>query len=60
MTEDLLLYTIAEVARVLKVTERTVYNYVKSGSLIAAKIGKHWRIKAADLKKFIDDAIINE
>lgn len=59
MAESLKLYTIAEVAEILKVTERTVYNYVKSGSIPAAKIGKHWRIKEADLKAFIDNAIIN-
>ena len=44
MTENLKLYTIAEVADILKVTERTVYNYIKIGSLKAAKIGKLWRI----------------
>lgn len=58
MENDLLLYTIEEVATILKVTKRTVYNYINSGALIAAKIGKHWRIKALDLKSFIDDSII--
>lgn len=59
MTEDLILLTIAEVASILKVTERTIYNYVKGGSLKAAKIGKHWRIKALDLKDFIEESIVN-
>lgn len=60
MADDLLLYTIAEVAKILKVTERTVYNYVKAGSIRAAKIGKHWRIKALDLKAFIESSIVSE
>lgn len=60
MMDNFLLYTIAEVAIILKVTERTVYNYVKHGSLRAAKIGKHWRVKANDLKTFIDESIVNE
>ncbi len=58
MTENLKLYTIAEVADILKVTERTVYNYIKIGSLKAAKIGKLWRIIASDLKQFIEDSIV--
>lgn len=59
MTENLKLYTIDEVANILKVTRRTIYNYVKAGIIPAAKIGKHWRIKAIDLEKFIDESIIN-
>lgn len=58
MAENLLLYTIAEVATILKITERTVYNYIKAGSLKAAKIGKHWRVKDSDLKTFVNEAII--
>jgi len=54
MTEDLILYTVAEVAKILKVTERTVYNYIKAGIIPSAKIGKHWRIKALDLINFIE------
>lgn len=60
MPEDLKLYTIAEVAEILKVTERTVYNYVKDRTLKAAKIGKHWRIRASDFKAFIDESIITD
>ena len=60
MVEKLKLLTIAEVARILKVTERTVYNYIKGGSLKAAKIGKIWRIKATDLEMFIEEAIVNQ
>jgi len=52
--DDFKLYTVEEIAGILKVTERTLYNYIKSGLLKAIKIGKYWRIKHADLQNFID------
>lgn len=51
--EDLRLYTIKEIASLLKVTERTIYNYILSGSLHAIKIGKYWRVKHIDLERFL-------
>ena len=50
---DFKLYTIDEIADILKVTQRTVYNYIKSGSLKALKIGKYWRVKHEDLERFL-------
>ncbi len=50
---DIRLYTIDEVAKTLKVTQRTIYNYIKSGTLKAIKIGKHWRIRHEDLELFL-------
>lgn len=44
--------TVKEFAKVLRVTERTVFNYLKSGQLKAKKVGK-WRIKESELKRFI-------
>ncbi len=52
--ENIKLYTIDEVAKILIVTQRTVYNYIKSGSLNAIKIGKYWRVKHSDLEQFIE------
>jgi excisionase family DNA binding protein len=51
--EDFKLYTIEEIAKILKVTQRTIYNFIKSGSLKAIKIGKYWRIKHTDLQEFL-------
>ena len=48
------LYTVEEISEILKVTERTIYNYIKSNDLKAVKIGKYWRIKHSDLEEFID------
>jgi len=57
--EDFKLYTIEEITDILKVTQRTLYNYIKSGSLKAVKIGKYWRVKQIDLQKFVDQGTKN-
>ena len=53
MEKKLTLYTIEEVKKILKVTQRTVYNFIKNGDLKAIKIGKYWRVRHADLEEFI-------
>ncbi len=48
------LLTIQEVAKVLKVSKRTVYRWIDSGDLKVARIGrKTYRVFGSDLKKFI-------
>ncbi len=54
-TEELKLYTIDEVTKILKVTQRTVYNYIKNGNLTAIKVGKYWRVKHQDLETFLSN-----
>jgi excisionase family DNA binding protein len=51
--EDFKLYTINELTTILKVTQRTVYNYIKSKNLKALKIGKYWRVRHTDLREFL-------
>ena len=46
------LYTLQEVATLLKVSRKTIYRYITSGKLKATKIGQ-WRIKEADLNKLL-------
>ena len=41
--QDITLYTLTEVAEILRVTRRTLYTYIKEGKLKAVKIGKYWR-----------------
>jgi excisionase family DNA binding protein len=49
-------YTVQEVAQNLKVSERTVRNWIESGELPAFPIGKRgYRISKADLQVFIDE-----
>jgi len=47
------LLTIKEVAKILRVSERSVNRYIESGRLRASKIGQ-WRIKESDLERFLD------
>ncbi len=61
--DDFKLYTIEEITDILKVTRRTIYKYIKNGSLKAIKIGKYWRIKRVDLQKIVNqgtDNLVNE
>lgn len=51
--DEITVYTLDEVANILKVTKRTLYTYVKEGKLQAVKMGKYWRVSAETLKSFI-------
>ena len=46
-------YTLAETEKILKVTRRTLYNYIKSGQLSAVKLGRAWRVTPEALTDFI-------
>lgn len=46
------LFTIEEIAEILRVHTRTVTRYIESGKLTASKIGE-WRIKQSDLNAFL-------
>lgn len=50
---DIKVYTLDEVAEILKVTKRTLYNYIKAGALKAVKLGKYWRVSESQLQEFI-------
>jgi excisionase family DNA binding protein len=47
------LFTIEEVAKILRVSGRSVTRYIESKKLKASKIGV-WRIKENDLKFFLE------
>jgi len=53
MIKDKLL-TIKEVAKILRVSERSVNRYIEAGKLKASKIGQ-WRIRQEDLSVFLDE-----
>jgi excisionase family DNA binding protein len=46
------LYTTAEVARLLRVHQRTIQEWVHTGLLPALRYGRVWRIRQADLVTF--------
>ena len=47
--EDIKLYTLHEIQPILKVSYRTLQNYIKDGKLKGAKIGGKWRITEENL-----------
>lgn len=46
--------TVHEVADRMKVTPRTVGDWIRSGKLRAIKVGRDWRIAVRDLEAFAD------
>lgn len=48
------LLTIKEVAKILRVSERSVNRYIEAGRLRASRIGQ-WRIEESDLDKFFKE-----
>lgn len=53
MSEEMKLYTLQEVADILKVTRQTIYNYVTAKRLKATKLAKEYRVTEKDLQDFI-------
>ena len=53
--EDIL--TIDEVAKYLRVSERTVYDWAQKGEIPSGKIGTVWRFKKSELEKWVNDRL---
>lgn len=56
------LYTVAEVAKILQVSERTVFRYMEANNknqLQAFKVGRAWRIKESELNRYISNQQTN-
>ena len=49
--------TIEEVARYLRVSERTVYEWAQKGEIPAGKIGTVWRFKKDDIESWVDERL---
>ena len=52
--ETIKMYTLKDLAAQLKVTERTMHNYIKNGKLKGQKIGGRWQISESNLHKFLN------
>ena len=50
---DLKVYTLTEVANILKVNKRFLYAYLETGALKGAKIGRAWRITEDAVRDFL-------
>lgn len=47
--------TVAEVSGLLRLSELTIYKYIKSGMLDAVEFGGHYRISKTSLNLFIEN-----
>jgi PTS system nitrogen regulatory IIA component len=56
MVEDAIL-TIEEVARYLRVSERSVYDWAQKGEIPAGKIGTAWRFKKTEIEQWVNDRL---
>lgn len=55
MTDEIL--TIEEVAKYLRVSDRTVYEWAQRGEIPAGKIGTVWRFKKGEIENWVDERI---
>jgi PTS system nitrogen regulatory IIA component len=53
LSNDIL--TIEEVAKYLRVSERTVYEWAQKGEIPAGKIGTAWRFKKTDIERWVNE-----
>lgn len=53
IAENIKLYTLQEVADILRLSRQTIYNYVTAKRLKATKYGKEYRVTEEDLQDFI-------
>ncbi len=55
MEDDIL--TIEEVAKYLRVSERTVYDWAQKGDIPSGKIGTVWRFKKGEIEKWVNERL---
>ncbi len=51
------LWTVAEVADHMRVSNMTVYRLIKAGQLPAIRVGKNYRIRGQDLADYLDASV---
>jgi PTS system nitrogen regulatory IIA component len=56
MIDDEIL-TLEEVAKYLRVSERTVYDWVQKREIPSGKIGTVWRFKKSEIEKWVNDRL---
>lgn len=55
MDDDIL--TIEEVAKYLRVSERTVYDWAQKGEIPSGKIGTVWRFKKSEIERWVNERL---
>lgn len=51
---DTKIYTLEDIEKLLDVTRRTLYNYIKDGKLKANKVANKWIVTEEQLQNFIE------
>ena len=46
-------YTLQEVAQKLRISNMTIYRYIKAKKLKALKLEREWRVGSSDLEDFL-------
>jgi excisionase family DNA binding protein len=49
------LYTVEDIAKMTRLTSRTIRNYIKEGTLKGKKIGRVWRFNEEDIRNLFDN-----
>jgi excisionase family DNA binding protein len=47
-------YTLNELMEKLKITRRTLQNYIHDGKLVAFRVGNHWRVTRKQYEDFVE------
>ena len=53
------LLTVSEVAATMRVSNMTVYRLIKSGQLSAIRVGKNYRIRRADVGRYLNERAVH-
>ena len=51
---DIKVYTTEDALDILKVSQRTLYRYIKAGQIKAIKLGREYRITEEALREFLE------
>lgn len=55
MNKGIVIYTLEDVARILRVCNKTIYTRIKNKEIKAFKEGNSWRIKKEDLDNYLEN-----
>ena len=55
MNKGIVIYTLDDVARILRVCNKTIYTRIKNKEIKAFKEGNSWRIKKEDLDSYLEN-----
>lgn len=52
------LLTVGEVAGIMRVSNMTVYRLIKSGQLVALRVGRNYRLRRADVERYLNERAV--